>query len=124
MLREARCSHYFVMTSVKDLAAGSGLRSAHWYTGDDRKAYIHRAWMRRGVPGDAFTGRPQIAVANTASDLTREVKGCHSSQAWGSQQLTIRKSWALFPGRRNMQANRAAIRSPSCKFAHCCIVKV
>jgi dihydroxy-acid dehydratase len=26
--------------------------------------------MRRGVPGDAFTGRPQIAIANTASDLT------------------------------------------------------
>jgi dihydroxyacid dehydratase/phosphogluconate dehydratase len=31
---------------------------------------IHRAWMRRGVPGDAFTGRPHIAIANTASDLT------------------------------------------------------
>ena len=29
-----------------------------------------RAWMRRGVPGDAFTGRPHIAIANTASDLT------------------------------------------------------
>src|SRR6187549_687119 len=26
--------------------------------------------MRRGLPGDAFTGRPQIAIANTASDLT------------------------------------------------------
>src|SRR6478672_6387806 len=26
--------------------------------------------MRRGVPDDAFTGRPQIAIANTASDLT------------------------------------------------------
>lgn len=46
------------------------LRSAQWYEGQDRNAYIHRAWMRRGVPGDAFTGRPQIAVANTASDLT------------------------------------------------------
>jgi dihydroxy-acid dehydratase len=45
------------------------LRSADWYAGDDRNAYIHRAWMRRGVPGDAF-GRPQIAIANTASDLT------------------------------------------------------
>jgi dihydroxy-acid dehydratase len=45
------------------------LRSAQWYAGDDRNAYIHRAWMRRGVPGDAF-GRPQIAIANTASDLT------------------------------------------------------
>ncbi|MFJ1747431.1 IlvD/Edd family dehydratase [Streptomyces sp. NPDC088116] len=46
------------------------LRSAQWYAGQDRNAYIHRAWMRRGVPGEAFTGRPQIAIANTASDLT------------------------------------------------------
>ncbi|ANZ41354.1 dihydroxy-acid dehydratase [Lentzea guizhouensis] len=46
-----------------------GLRSAHWYAGDDRNAYIHRAWMRRGTPDDAFF-RPQIAIANTASDLT------------------------------------------------------
>lgn len=46
------------------------LRSAQWYAGQDRNAYIHRAWMRRGVPGDAFTGRPQIAIANTGSDLT------------------------------------------------------
>ncbi|MGF6823867.1 dihydroxy-acid dehydratase [Microbacterium sp. ZKA21] len=45
------------------------LRSSQWYSGDDRNAYIHRAWMRRGVPGD-FSGRPQIAIANTASDLT------------------------------------------------------
>ena len=47
------------------------LRSRQWYDGDDRNAYIHRAWMRRGVPADAFAGRrPQIAIANTASDLT------------------------------------------------------
>ena len=46
------------------------LRSSQWYSGDARNAYIHRAWMRRGVPSDAFTGRPQIAIANTASDLT------------------------------------------------------
>jgi dihydroxy-acid dehydratase len=58
------------MTSSNDLTAESPLRSAQWYAGDDRNAYIHRAWMRRGVPGDAFTGRPQIAIANTASDLT------------------------------------------------------
>jgi dihydroxy-acid dehydratase len=48
--------------------AGVTLRSAEWYSGDVRNAYIHRAWMRRGVPDDAF-GRPQIAIANTASDL-------------------------------------------------------
>jgi dihydroxyacid dehydratase/phosphogluconate dehydratase len=46
------------------------LRTAEWYGGDDRNAYLHRAWMRRGLPDDAFSGRPQIAIANTASDLT------------------------------------------------------
>jgi dihydroxy-acid dehydratase len=46
------------------------LRSGEWYAGDDRNAYLHRAWMRRGAPPSAFSGRPQIAIANTASDLT------------------------------------------------------
>ena len=46
------------------------LRSSQWYAGDDRNAYLHRAWMRRGLPDNAFTGRPQIAIANTASDLS------------------------------------------------------
>jgi dihydroxy-acid dehydratase len=45
-------------------------RSAQWYAGDGRDAYIHRAWMRRGLPAHAFDGRPHIAIANTASDLT------------------------------------------------------
>jgi dihydroxyacid dehydratase/phosphogluconate dehydratase len=58
------------MTSSNNPPAGIRLRSAQWYAGDDRNAYIHRAWMRRGVPDDAFTGRPHIAIANTASDLT------------------------------------------------------
>jgi dihydroxy-acid dehydratase len=47
------------------------LRSSDWYAGTDRNAYIHRAWMRRGLPNEAFDGtKPQIAIANTASDLT------------------------------------------------------
>ena len=47
------------------------LRSQGWYGGEDRDGYIHRAWMRRGYPDDAFDGKkPQIAIANTASDLT------------------------------------------------------
>ena len=46
------------------------LRSDQWYAGQNRDAYLHRAWMRRGVPGAAFEGKPQIAIANTASDLT------------------------------------------------------
>jgi dihydroxy-acid dehydratase len=45
-------------------------RNEQWYAGTDRDAYIHRAWMRRGLPRSAFTGRPHIAIANTASDLT------------------------------------------------------
>ncbi|HKG50368.1 MAG TPA: IlvD/Edd family dehydratase [Actinomycetales bacterium] len=45
-------------------------RSARWYEGGGRDAYIHRAWMRRGLPDHAFDGRPHIAIANTASDLT------------------------------------------------------
>lgn len=46
------------------------VRSQGWYGGDGRDPFIHRAWMRRGVPDHAFDGRPQIAIANTASDLT------------------------------------------------------
>jgi dihydroxy-acid dehydratase len=45
-------------------------RSTRWYEGGGRDAYIHRAWMRRGLPDHAFDGRPHIAIANTASDLT------------------------------------------------------
>ena len=48
-----------------------GLRSSEWYGPTDRNGYLHRAWMRRGVPSNALSGqRPQIAIANTASDLT------------------------------------------------------
>ena len=44
-------------------------RSSQWYAGNNRDGYIHRAWMRRGLPAHAFDGRPHIAIANTASDL-------------------------------------------------------
>src|SRR5919206_1923658 len=46
------------------------LRSAQWYGAGGRDGYVHRAWMRRGLPRHAFDGRPHIAIANTASDLT------------------------------------------------------
>jgi dihydroxy-acid dehydratase len=49
--------------------ASTGARSAQWYAGTGRNAYIHRAWMRRGLPAHAFDGRPHIAIANAASDL-------------------------------------------------------
>jgi dihydroxy-acid dehydratase len=51
-------------------SAAGPLRSAEWYGGGGRNAYLHRAWMRRGYPADAFDGRPQIAIANTASEFT------------------------------------------------------
>ncbi|HEY9292868.1 MAG TPA: IlvD/Edd family dehydratase [Microlunatus sp.] len=46
------------------------MRSDSWYGQGSRDGYIHRAWMRRGLPPSAFEGRPQIAIANTGSDLT------------------------------------------------------
>lgn len=45
-------------------------RSSEWYGGTDRNSYIHRAWMRRGLAENAFDGRPHVAIANSASDLT------------------------------------------------------
>src|SRR3989337_3506538 len=51
-------------------AASEGRRSRAWYAGQDRNAFIHRAWMRRGLPTDAFDGRPHIAICSTWSDLS------------------------------------------------------
>jgi dihydroxy-acid dehydratase len=65
-------------------------RNQRWYGGTDRDAYIHRAWMRRGLPRSAFTGRPHIAIANTASDLTPcnlhldEVAGSVKAGIWAA----------------------------------------
>jgi len=47
------------------------LRSADWYESGDRNAYVDRVWMRRRLPDDALDStKPQMAIANTASDLT------------------------------------------------------
>ena len=47
------------------------MRSQHWYEGSDRNAYIHRTWMQRGLPDDAFNGKPMIGdLATPASELT------------------------------------------------------
>jgi dihydroxy-acid dehydratase len=46
------------------------LRSESWYGGNSKDAFIHRAWMRRGLPNSAFSDRPHIAIANTQSELT------------------------------------------------------
>jgi len=46
------------------------LRTRHWYDGSSRDNYIHRSWMKRGLPDDAFSGKPMIGICNSASDLT------------------------------------------------------
>lgn len=46
------------------------LRTARWYEGTSRDNFIHRSWMKRGLPDDAFTGRPMIGICNSASELT------------------------------------------------------
>jgi hypothetical protein len=45
--------------------AGSpkSLRSLAWFGPLDRDGFIHRSWMRRGRPDDAFDGRPVIGAA-------------------------------------------------------------
>lgn len=46
------------------------LRTAEWYGGTGKDAFIHRAWMRRGLTDSAFSQRPHIAIANTQSELS------------------------------------------------------
>jgi dihydroxy-acid dehydratase len=68
--RSGKLKDLFPRSLFRIYDAAMAPRSAQWYGGDDRDGYIHRAWMRRGLPADAFDGRPHIAIANTASDLT------------------------------------------------------
>lgn len=47
------------------------LRSAAWFGGDGKNAFMHRSWMKnQGIPADAFDGRPVIGICNTWSELT------------------------------------------------------
>jgi dihydroxy-acid dehydratase len=46
------------------------LRTSQWYEGTSRDNFIHRSWMKRGLPDDVFSGRPMIGICNSASDLT------------------------------------------------------
>jgi dihydroxy-acid dehydratase len=46
-------------------------RSQAWFGGMDKDAFIHRSWMKnRGLPDDAFDGRPIIGICNTFSEFT------------------------------------------------------
>lgn len=47
------------------------LRSATWFAGDDKDAFIHRSWMKNaGLPDDIFDDRPIIGVCGTFSEFT------------------------------------------------------
>jgi len=46
----------------------SAHRSSRWYAGSDRNAYIHLAWMRRGLPAHACDGWPS-QQADSGADL-------------------------------------------------------
>ena len=46
------------------------LRTEDWYRGTSRDNFIHRSWMKRGLPDDAFSGKPMIGICNSASELT------------------------------------------------------
>jgi dihydroxy-acid dehydratase len=47
------------------------LRSAAWFGGDDKDAFIHRSWMKNGgLPDDSFDGKPIIGICNTFSEFT------------------------------------------------------
>src|ERR1700746_981335 len=47
------------------------LRSAAWFGGDDKGAFVHRSWMKnQGFPDHEFDGRPGIGICNTWPQLT------------------------------------------------------
>ena len=50
--------------------ADKELRSADWFGSIDQSGFIHRSWMKRGIPDHEFDGRPVIGICNTWSELT------------------------------------------------------
>ena len=47
------------------------LRSAGWFKGSYKGAYVHRSWMKnQGFPPHLFDGRPVIGICNSWSELT------------------------------------------------------
>jgi len=50
---------------------GNGLRSAGWFSKDEKMGFVHRSWLRnQGYPNDYFKGKPVIGICNTWSELT------------------------------------------------------
>jgi len=50
--------------------AGKTFRSRAWFGKRDKDGFIHRSWLGRTLPLDAFDGRPIIGICNTWSELT------------------------------------------------------
>jgi len=44
------------------------LRSSAWFGKLDRDGFIHRSWMKRGLPDDVFDGRPVIGILTSWSE--------------------------------------------------------
>lgn len=56
---------------VGQLGREGRLRSSDWFGGYDRDGFIHRSWMRRGIPDDALDGtKPIIGICTSWSELT------------------------------------------------------
>ena len=52
-------------------ANGNSLRSADWFSKDEKMGFVHRSWLRnQGYPNDYFKGKPVIGICNTWSELT------------------------------------------------------
>ncbi len=47
---------------------GRELRSHSWFGKLDKDGFIHRSWMKRGLPDDAFDGRPVIGIVTSWSE--------------------------------------------------------
>ena len=57
------------MTTPAESTEDVPLRSTAWYGGKGKDGFIHRSWMKRGLPDDAFDGRPMIGICNSWSEL-------------------------------------------------------
>ena len=57
-----------------------GYRSSQWYGGTDRNAYIHRAWMRRGLPAQRVRRPP--AHRHRQHRLRSDARATCTSTRW------------------------------------------
>lgn len=43
-------------------------RSQEWFGGSGKDGFLHRSWMKRGLPDDVFDGRPVIGIVTSWSE--------------------------------------------------------